>query len=110
MAKARLYDQEKRRAFEACQAVVAGRPRGKKKDRILVSEIREESGLEVAAASNAMKWLKRRGLAHTSEDGKVGWFVEKRTAKQIERYCWEHGEEFLHKGKRWYCEVCERNK
>jgi len=113
MAEAlRDYADEKKAVYDAMVSIKAARPKKEKSKRMQMSEIREASGLPVGPTANAVKWLGRKGMAHT-EDGRDGWFLDRLNPKHYERYCWKHGivKEIVGKGKnkRYICPMCERN-
>jgi len=110
--KKRDYIEEKKRAYDACVEIVEGRKGKAKKEAIQIAEIRDVSGLDVQQAANAMKWLKRKGLADTI-DGKDGWRLIKLHSRDYQKYCWVHGLVMVVEGrgskKRVYCPICERS-
>jgi hypothetical protein len=108
----RVYSEEKQQTYLACLRVMDARPKVQRNDRILLQEAVDATGMERHAVANALKWLKRKGLA-TTVYGKDGWVIKRVQAKRLEKFCWRHGlykeEVGRGKNKRWVCGICERN-
>ena len=111
MAK-RNFVEEKKTAYDACVAIMGDRKGKAKKEPIQIEEIRNLSGLDVPQAANAMKWLKRKGLANTI-DGRDGWKLDKMHSRDYKKYCWKHGLVMVSEGRgkkqRVFCQICERS-
>lgn len=104
----RDYADEKKVVYWCMKEIVGERLRGKKKDRVLLAEIRERSGLNAEQCSTALKWLKKRGLLRNVE-GKCGWFLTEIRIRNAEALCWKHGTVNLTRGrkKERFCLSCE---
>lgn len=99
----------RRLVYEAARLIKKARPEKRKHDILLPSELADVSALETKDVTNALKWLRSKGLAYKPSADQNGWLVREMSQEKLTGFCWKHGLAET-RGNGWFCPVCKKTR